>query len=83
LATTDEWGDCFTGVMVDAAEELLDIHDRLPVILHPKEHDAWLNCPAAEALALVRKYPASRLTVTRTTDLWFKKSTPTEPPKLI
>lgn len=36
---SDEWGDCYTGVMVDATDELFDIHDRMPVILHPEEHD--------------------------------------------
>src|SRR3546814_10222907 len=35
---SDEWGDCYTGVMVYATEELFDIHDRMPVILHPDEH---------------------------------------------
>ena len=70
---TDEWGDCYTGVMVDATEELSDIHDRMPVILHPDEHDAWLNGPAEEAMALVRKYPAARLAVERTDEPWFKR----------
>lgn len=32
---SDEWGDCYTGVMVDTTEELFEIHDRMPVILHP------------------------------------------------
>ncbi len=31
------------------------------------------NAPAEEAMALVRKYPADRLTVERTADPWFKK----------
>lgn len=70
---TDEWGDSYTGVMVDATEELWDIHDRMPVILHPDEHDAWLNAPAEEALALLRKYPAGRLAVDRTDEPWLKK----------
>ena len=59
--------------MVDAIEELWDIHDRMPVILHPNDHDAWLNAPAEDAMALVRKYPADHLTVERTADPWFKK----------
>ena len=81
---TDEWGDCYTGVMVDATEELFDIHDRMPVILHPDEHEAWLNCPAEDAIALVRKYPASRLVVDRTDDPWFKRTAkPVEGPTLI
>lgn len=70
---TDEWGDCFTGVMVDATEELFDIHDRMPVILHPDEHEAWLRAPAEDAMALVRKYPAGRLVVDRTDEPWFKR----------
>jgi len=81
---TDEWGDCYTGVMVDATEELFEIHDRMPVILHPDEHEAWLNCPADDAIALVRKYPASRLIVDRTSEPWFKaRSKPAEGPTLI
>jgi Uncharacterized conserved protein len=82
LRLTDEWGDCYTGVMVDATEELFDIHDRMPVILHPDEHDAWLNCPAEDALALLRKYPASRLVFDRTTEPWFKRKS-VEGPTLI
>src|SRR3546814_17136763 len=45
---TDDWGDCYTGVMVDATAELFDIHDRMPVILRPDEQDAWLHDPAEE-----------------------------------
>ena len=81
---TDEWGDAYTGVMVDATEELFDIHDRMSVILHPDEHDAWLNAPAEDAIALVRKYPAGRLVVDRTEVPWFKRrETAVETPTLI
>lgn len=67
---TDEWGECYTGVMVDATAELFDIHDRMPVILRPDEHDAWLHAPADEAMTLVRQYPAALLEVERTSDPW-------------
>lgn len=67
---TDEWGDAYTGVMVDATKELWDIHDRMPVILHPRDHDTWLNAPAEEAMALVTQYPADRLRVERTEEPW-------------
>ncbi|OHD00916.1 MAG: hypothetical protein A2885_13500 [Sphingopyxis sp. RIFCSPHIGHO2_01_FULL_65_24] len=72
---TDEWGDAYSGVMVDATAELWDIHDRMPVILHPDEHDTWLRAPAEEAMVLVRKYPADRLAVDRSVDPWFAKRT--------
>lgn len=81
---SDEWGDCYSGVMVDATEELWDIHDRMPVILHPDEHDAWLNAPAEDAMALVRKYPAAQMVVDRTDEPWFRKKAPApEGPQLI
>ncbi|SBV33189.1 conserved protein of unknown function [uncultured Sphingopyxis sp.] len=70
---TDEWGDCYTGVMVDATEELWDIHDRMPVILQPEDHDTWLHAPAEEAMALVAKYPANRLSVRRTDEPWLAR----------
>lgn len=80
---TDEWGDAYSGVMVDATAELWDIHDRMPVILHPDEHDAWLRAPAEEAMALVRKYPADKLVVDRTDVPWFKKRVVSEGAPLI
>ena len=81
---TDEWGDCYTGVMVDATEELFHIHDRMPVILHPEDHDAWLHAPAEEAMALVAKYPADRLAVERTEVPWFsRKAPPADAPSLL
>jgi putative SOS response-associated peptidase YedK len=71
---TDEWGDAYTGVMVDATEELLDIHDRMPVILRPEDHETWLHAPADEAFELVRKYPGDRLVVQHSSDPWSNRS---------
>lgn len=80
----NELGDAYSGVLVDATEELFDIHDRMPVILHPDEHDAWLNAPAEDAIALVRKYPGGRLVVERTGDPWFTRvAKPAQGPRLI
>lgn len=70
---TDEWGEAYTGVMVDATEELFDIHDRMPVILHPDAHETWLRADAEEAMKLVTQYPADRLSVERTDEAWFKR----------
>jgi putative SOS response-associated peptidase YedK len=44
-STSEEWGDCYTGVMTDNAPELEYIHDRSPVIL---ERDEWLHAPLAD-----------------------------------
>lgn len=59
--------------MVDATAEQFDIHDRMPVILHPDEHDAWIRAPAEEAMALVRQYPAALLEVERTDEPWSSR----------
>src|SRR3546814_16259537 len=43
-----------------ATVELWDIHDRMPVILHPDEHETWLLAPSDEAM---RTYPTEQLVV--------------------
>ncbi len=56
----DEWGDAYTGVMVDATEELLDIHDRMPVILRPEDHAtlAAIAAPRSRAMFVDLMRPA-------------------------
>ncbi len=70
---TDEWGRSYTGVMVDATPEYFDIHDRMPVILPAAAHDIWLRAGADEAEALVKAYPADRLAIEHTSDLWSQR----------
>lgn len=67
---TDEWGDSYTMVMVDAVPEMIEIHDRMPVILQPADHERWLMAPADEAMALVTQYPAEQLVADRTAEPW-------------
>ena len=46
-------------LITTAANDLLKpIHDRMPVILAPSDHDAWLDAEAPSAEALLRPYPA-------------------------
>lgn len=73
---TDEWGGSYTMVMVDAVPEMIEIHDRMPVILRAEDHDQWLRAPANEAMELVTQYPASSLVVQRTSDPWSAGSAP-------
>ncbi|HEV2598898.1 SOS response-associated peptidase [Sphingopyxis sp.] len=83
---TDEWGDSYTMVMVDAVPEMIEIHDRMPVILHAAEWDRWLHAEADEAMELVTQYPADRLVVQHTNERWSmgsSKPKPTEGPRLI
>lgn len=80
---SDEWGDCYTMVMVDAVEAMMEIHDRMPVILHPQDHDSWLRAPPEEAMKLVTQYPADQLVVDRTDEPWSARKTKPTVPTLI
>lgn len=81
--STDEWGDSYTMVMVDAVPEMLDIHDRMPVILHPADHDRWLRAPADEAMALVTQYPSEKLVTDHTAKPWTRTHQKLDPPRVL
>lgn len=67
---TDEWGDCYTGVMTDNVPELAEIHDRSPVILDPEDWQTWLTAPLADLARFDRPLPAARTVVEATGELW-------------
>lgn len=67
---TDEWGESYSMVMVDASAAMSDVHDRMPVILRPEDQDQWMRGTPDEAEALVRTWPGE-LVVERTADPWF------------
>ena len=75
LWTSDkDWGDCYTGVMTDAAPELMDIHDRCPVILAREDWGTWLNAPLADLYQFDRPWPATDMIIDATDDPWARKA---------
>ena len=50
-----------TLITTDANDLLKPIHHRMPVILAPADHDAWLDAEAPSAAALLRPYPADEM----------------------
>jgi putative SOS response-associated peptidase YedK len=73
---SDEWGNCYSMVMVDGCPQMSDVHDRMPVILRPEHWDRWALGTPAEAMGLVRTCDTT-LIVDRSTVPWVKpKSTP-------
>lgn len=52
-------------ILTCAPNELMaDIHDRMPVILSPRDYDAWLDCDqqdAHQAARVLRPYAADRM----------------------
>lgn len=54
----------FTIITTDASENVRSIHDRMPVILHREDEEAWLNPDVSEAqllLPLLRPYRSRQL----------------------
>lgn len=70
---TDEWGDCYSMVMVDASAEMSDVHDRMPVILAPDDWARWMVAAPGEAFGLVRTW-SGPLVVERSAEAWFRHS---------
>ncbi|WP_375194625.1 SOS response-associated peptidase [Sphingobium sp.] len=72
-SNSDEWGAVYTGVMTDNAPELIDIHDRSPVILDLEDWETWLHAPLEDLYQFDRPYPAERMIVEHTANPWFRK----------
>jgi putative SOS response-associated peptidase YedK len=47
-----EWGPVYSGLMTDCNEAIRPVHNRMPVLLLPEDHDRWLrwtvSCPTDE-----------------------------------
>jgi len=67
--TSEEWGDCYSMVMTDAAGPAAEVHNRMPVILRPDEYVRWQNSNPEEARELCRGYQ-DPVAVDRTNDPW-------------
>lgn len=74
---TAEWGDAYTMVMADACSQMVDVHDRMPVILTPDQWSGWLGGSEDEALALARTCDLE-LAVERTDALWVTGARPAQ-----
>ena len=66
---TAEWGHAYSMVMVDACDQMIDVHDRMPVILAREDWESWTDGDPAEAFALCRKWDLELL-VERSGERW-------------
>ena len=66
---TAEWGEAYSMVMVDACDQMAEVHDRMPVILAREDWDTWTKADPAVAFALARKCDLELL-VERTQERW-------------
>lgn len=62
---------------MDCNEAIRPVHDRMPVLLHPDEHDQWLQGDISAVIAFQdRCFPDALIEMARTSDPWLKRPTP-------
>ncbi|GGC24984.1 DUF159 family protein [Novosphingobium marinum] len=66
---TAEWGDAYSMVMTDSCAQMIDVHDRMPVVLMPEHWQTWQHGGEEEALALCRACDLP-LDIERTAEKW-------------
>ncbi|MEW4468986.1 SOS response-associated peptidase family protein [Parasphingorhabdus sp. JC815] len=66
---SDEWGNCYTMVMTDAAGEAAQVHTRMPVILGQESVETWLSEPMEQVIGLCRPW-RGEVQIDWTEDLW-------------
>lgn len=61
-----EWLQTFAIITITANELMVQVHDRMPVILHPKNYDRWLKRGETQQppIDLLRPYEAEEMTAT-------------------
>lgn len=70
---SDDWGLCYSMVMIDSVGEAAEVHNRMPVVLEPDAYSRWVEGSPDEALSLCVPFGGS-ISVDRTEELWFKRA---------
>ncbi|KPL68126.1 hypothetical protein SZ64_08340 [Erythrobacter sp. SG61-1L] len=66
---SDEWGDVYSMVIVDAGPGVAGVHTRMPALIRPVDRAAFLGGTAREAFDLCRPYDGELL-IDRTAQPW-------------
>ena len=69
---SEEWGECYSMVMTDAAGLAKEVHTRMPVLLAKDSWDQWTGGTPEEAFALCRPWEGE-LVLDRTKVPWSGK----------
>ena len=73
---TPDWGPVFAGMTTDSNSAVEPLNPRMPVLLDPADHDRWLHGDMRDVIDFqFRAFPAERLEVERTEDLWVRRET--------
>ena len=69
---TPEFGPVYAGMTMEANAVVAETNERMPVLLAPGEFDAWLHGSISDVIGFQFRepFPAERMEVTKTDDLW-------------
>jgi len=74
---SDEWGAVYSGLMTECNEFVAPVHDRMPVLLHEDEYDAWLRGSLDDVRSFQdRCFPPELMQMERTAEPWIKRTAP-------
>jgi putative SOS response-associated peptidase YedK len=81
--TTPEWGPIYAAMTGDSNELVMPLNDRSPIILAPNEYDRWLTASIEDVIAFQfrKPFPARRMAMERTEELWVPMSERTGRPR--
>ncbi len=66
---SDEWGNCYSMILTDAAGMAAQVHTRMPVIIAPQDYAVWTRGNSNEARALCRPWEGA-IELERTSAPW-------------
>jgi len=66
---SDEWGAVYSVIITEPSEQVREVHDRMPVVLKPGQHDKWLRADPEIASALCLPYN-DKLLIEKTDQPW-------------
>lgn len=67
-------GPAYAGMTCDSNPAVAPLNPRMPVLLRPDEYDRWLHGSVEDVIAFqFRQYPAERLAIDRTDELWVPR----------
>lgn len=69
---TDEWGPAYSIIIADAAPQVTQVHDRMPVIVARADWHVWLSGTPHDAFGLCHPYPGA-MAITRTSEPWVAR----------
>src|SRR3546814_7298659 len=79
--TSDEWGPVSSGLMTDCNDAIRPVHDRMPVLLMPKDYDRWLHGSPDDVRAFQdRCFPTELIAMERPHAPWIRQTPAVQQP---